>query len=476
MPPRKKVSREPVMIDNGSGYDELNLGRLSLISGQKTVPASLRTWQKNIVTPDGRPVIITCSTIDQQVVPHGLDNDFMVGLLNLCFEAGLPDGPFTLSAYGLLKAAGFPDTAQYYRSLEESLVRLNKAQYTIDEGWYAQGTQRWTTQSFAQVSYLAYHRSTAGIRDTSVITVQLAPPIMDSLRSGYIKPLDLKFYRTLSQPLVRAVYRQLDTLQFDDAAPNGLVKELQFPLMGWASRLGIVSDRPDNVERTLRPAHEELLANNYVRQVEITGRGKDKLIRYVFGPPPESEHPALVQLLVDRGVKQGVAVRLTLVFPDRIEEAARRFDHYVMTTQRPIHNRGGLLVSMVQRPEDFANLPGYTSSTSKPSAPVSKGDVGHPGKRHGKVEEDIEVFEAQVQAHVEGLTGPELYEWVYRQLSVLGVMKRLSPHERGLLEAALRDGRVDGRQVVREMTRRLHAGGLAIEDAIADLRLLIAPQ
>jgi len=480
MAPRKKESREPVVIDSGSGYDELNLGRLSLISGQKTVPANLRTWQKNIVTPDGRPVIITCSTIDQQVIPHGLDNDFMVGLLNLCFEAGLPDGPFTVSAYGLLKAAGFPDSAQYYRSLEESLVRLNKAQYTIDEGWYAQGTQRWTTQSFAQVSYLAYQRSTAGVRETSVITVQLAPPIMDSLRSGYIKPLDLKFYRTLSQPLVRAVYRQLDTLQFDDAAPSGLAKELQFPLMGWASRLGIVSDRPDNVERTLRPAHEELLANNYVRQVEITGRGKEKLIRYVFGPPAVSEHPELVSLLMDRGVKQGVAVRLTLVFPDRIEEAARRFDHYVATSQRPIGNRGGLLVSMVQRPEDFANLPGYGAAPSPGAGAAQKREARsgqqQVGTRAPKVDQDIEVLEARAQAHIEGLTGAALYEWVYRQLSVVGVMKRLSPHERGLLEEAIREGHVDGRQLVREMTRRMHAGVHAVEDAIADLRLQVTPQ
>lgn len=470
MAPRKKVSDTPLVLDGGSGYDELNLGRLSLISGQKTVPPTLRMWQKNIVTPDGRPVVITCSTIDHQVVPHGLDNDFMVGLLNLCFDAGLPDGPFTVSAYGLLKAAGFPDTAQYYRSLEESLVRLNKAQYTIDEGWYTHGTQRWTTQSFAQVSYLSYNRSNAGIRSTSVITVQLAPPIMDSLRSGYIKPLDLKFYRSLSQPLVRAVYRQLDTLQFDDSTPSGLAKELEFPLMGWASRLGIISDRPDNVERTLRPAHDELLAHQYVRQVEITGRGKTKLIRYVFGPPPQPEHPALAQLLMDRSVKQGVAVRLSTVFPDRIEEAARRFDHYLRTTQKPVSNPGGLLVSMVQRPEDFAHLPGYVApaKVTKAEEPLRL------PKRRSEPDAEIEVLEARESARIGALEGPELYEWAYRQLSVLGVMKRLTPHERGLLQGAVEDAQLDARHLIREMTRQLHAGGQALDAAIEDLRLVLS--
>lgn len=185
--PRRSAGTPPSVPDVTSGYDELNLGRLALISGQKTVPGTLRRWQKQVTTPDGRPVIITCTVPDDQVVPHGLDNDFMVGLVNLCFEAGLPDGPFSVSAYGLLKASGFSDSAQYYRSLEESLVRLNKASYTIDEGWFVQGPHGWTTQSFAQVSYLSYSRSRTGVQGTSVVTVQLAPPVIPLVYSGNLR-------------------------------------------------------------------------------------------------------------------------------------------------------------------------------------------------------------------------------------------------------------------------------------------------
>jgi len=120
-----------------SGFDELNLGRLTLNSAQKTVPADMRRWEKSILTPDGRPVIVVCAVEEGEVVPHGLDNDFMVGLINLCFEAGVPSGPFMTTGYALLKAAGLPDTAQYYRSMQESLKRLSKAKYSVDEAWYA---------------------------------------------------------------------------------------------------------------------------------------------------------------------------------------------------------------------------------------------------------------------------------------------------------------------------------------------------
>lgn len=470
MAERKPRRAAPLVLDVGNGYDELNLGRLALISGQKTVPATLRRWQKSILTPDGRPVVITCSVPEDQVVPHGLDNDFMVGLVNLCFEAGLPDGPFTVSAYGLLKASGFPDTAQYYRSLEESLVRLNKANYTIDEGWFVRGPHTWTTQSFAQVNYLSYARSKTGVRGTSVITVQLAPPIMDSLRAGYIKPLDLNFYRSLSQPLVRAVYRQLDALHFDDSTPDGLVRELSAPLMAWANRLGIFSDRADNVARTLKPANDELLAKKYVSEIELTGRGRDKLVRYVFGPPPVGDHPQLAELLRLRGVKSGVAVRLSTVFPERIEEAARRFDHYVKTATRTVGNPGGLLVAMVQRPEDFADLPGYVPARPKTEASTAPATGTKQPAPSAPLTDEIEAMEAREETRVAALNGQALVDWVLRQLTLLGTMRHLSVQERALLTEAVAEGTLDGRAVVREATRAVSGGVPAVRAVAEDVR------
>lgn len=470
MPERKVPRPASSVLDVTGGYDELNLGRLALISGQKTVPSNLHRWQKSVVTPDGRPVVITCVVPEDQVVPHGLDNDFMVGLVNLCFEAGLPDGPFTVSAYGLLKASGFPDSAQYYRSLEESLVRLNKANYTVDEGWFAHGSHEWTTQSFAQVGYLSYARSRAGVRGTSVITVQLAPPIMESLRAGYIKPLDLNFYRSLSQPLVRAVYRQLDALHFDESTADGLVRELHAPLMAWGNRLGILSERADNVIRTLTPAHNELRLRGYVTAVEVTGRGRDKLLRYVFGPPPSGEFPELAALLNARGVKQGVAVRLSTVFPERIEEAARRFDHYLKVSTRPVTSPGGLLVSMVQRPEDFAELPGYGQPKVAPTAPGTISTSGRGAQTSGPSPAELEAHDTLEEARLAALHGQALMDWVLRQLSLLGTLKHLTVAERTALPDAVLTGRLDGRTLVREATRALTGGLPAIQALVEDVR------
>ncbi|SMB81970.1 Plasmid replication initiator protein [Deinococcus hopiensis KR-140] len=444
--------------DVSAGMDELNLGRLTLNSAQKTVPPEMRRWEKNILTPDGRPVVVVCAVEEGEVVPHGLDNDFMVGLINLCFEAGVPNGPFTTTGYAILKAAGLPDSAQYYRAMQASLRRLSKAKYSVDEAWYRhQGRAgEWLSQEFSQISYLAVRRSSTGLSARSVIVVQLGVPIVESLRAGYIKPLDLDFYRSLSQPLVRALYRQLDALHFDETTENGLVKEVTAPLLGWAVRLGLFSDRPDNILRSLQPAHDELLNRGYLGQVEHDGRGRQRTIRYVFAGPPRTDHPELAALLTQQGVKEGMALRLSATFPERIEDALRKFKHYLGTARKPVGNPAGLLVAMIKSPEQydgFLDIPSPPSSGLPPKTP--------------------QVEEAETQAperYLERLDPSERQAWALKQLGLLGIMKHLTVAERALLGEALSRGAADASTLVKQATAASFSGAAGVLEYVDELR------
>ncbi|ULH16958.1 replication initiator protein A (plasmid) [Deinococcus sp. KNUC1210] len=451
-------------LDNTSGLDELNLGRLSLNSAQKTVPADMRRWEKSILTPDGRPVVVVCAVEEGEVVPHGLDNDFMVGLINLCFEAGVPNGPFTTTGYALLKAAGLPDSAQYYQAMQHSLRRLSKAKYSVDEAWYRhQGSGgEWLSQEFSQISYLAVRRSTGGITPRGIIMVQLGVPILDSLRAGYIKPLDLEFYRSLSQPLVRALYRQLDALQFDELAEDGLSREVTAPLLGWAVRLGLFSDRPDNIVRALQPAHQELLDKKYLQEIEHQGKGRSRTVRYVFAGPPKSDHPELAEMLMSRGVKKGMALRLSASFPERIPPALQKFDTYLQQTRTPVGNPAGLLVAMVKSPEQYegmeapgANLPSAVTRTQRPAV---------------STEADAEQIEKVQAIQVANLTGPALSAWAVKQLNILGVMKHLSVAERALLGDALAQPNVDIPALVKRATQAAYSGQMGVLHLAEELR------
>lgn len=448
-----------------TGHDERNLGRLGLISAQKTVPPSLRTWSRNITLPDGRPASVVCTVSEGQTVPHGLDNDVMVGLISLCFEAGLPsDGKFSTSAYRLLKASGFPTTVQYYRILEEALKRLTDAKYTVKEGWFRQGEQMWSTQMFSQIMYLSYN-ARRELGGGSVITVRLADPITENLRAGYIKPLDVTFYTSLSQPLVRALYRQLDARRFDEGRSDGLAPGFVVSLRDWADSLGILTQRSDKVRDALSGAHRELVERDYLQDVQWSGRGMGATLEYVFAEPPQTQRPELVEQMLARGVKRGMALRLTTLFPERIPEAARRFDHYLKTAKNPVGNRGGLMVAMVTSPEDYAGL---DASPEPGVAPP----VRRERARAQREQEEAQV-EARMEAEVASLSGQALLDWVLRQLSLTGFLKPLDALDRGRLGELVVQGRIDGRQLVRRALQSLSQGRAAQDEIHAELRQVL---
>lgn len=158
-PPRKaavtpvKMSKDvplPLRLsdDNHNGHDEINVARLSLISAQSRVPASYTGWTRTYQSGD-RTVTVTCTALTGHVVPHGLDNDVMVAIINLYLEDGCPeDGTVRVSMHRLLLAAGLHASAHYYREVRQCLRRLQSTSYQITQGWWAQGRQRHVDATF----------------------------------------------------------------------------------------------------------------------------------------------------------------------------------------------------------------------------------------------------------------------------------------------------------------------------------------
>lgn len=159
-PPPRKAAVTPVKMskdvplplrlsdDNHNGHDEINVARLSLISAQSRVPASYTGWTRTYQSGD-RTVTVTCTALTGHVVPHGLDNDVMVAIINLYLEDGCPeDGTVRVSMHRLLLAAGLHASAHYYREVRQCLRRLQSTSYQITQGWWAQGRQRHVDATF----------------------------------------------------------------------------------------------------------------------------------------------------------------------------------------------------------------------------------------------------------------------------------------------------------------------------------------
>jgi plasmid replication initiation protein len=350
-PARPASSGVVVPLGTGpGGHDELNVARLSLISAQSRVPATYTSWTRTYQAGE-KTVTVTCTAITGHVVPHGLDNDVMVAIINLYLEDGCPeDGTVRVSMHRLLQAAGLTGSAHYYREVRECLRRLQSTSYQIVQGWWSQGKQRHIDATF---NYL--WKVTATREDeydaSSALEIRLPDEVALSIRDGYVKPLDLGLYKELSSPPVRAVYRVLDALRWDSGSAQDLVS---VNLLEWGERLSIYSNEPDKIRRVLQPAHEELLERGVLKSIEVEGRGKAQQLTYHFAPVDRLPDQELLRALTKRGMYPAVAGKYLTDNPDPepVRLAIRRFDAYPGKKL----NAGALLRDLLMYPERYAEV------------------------------------------------------------------------------------------------------------------------
>ncbi|PTA66939.1 replication initiator protein A [Deinococcus arcticus] len=428
----------PLRLGDGthSGHDELNVARLSLISAQSRVPASYTSWTRTYQSGD-RTVTVTCTALTGHVVPHGLDNDVMVAIINLYLEDGCPeDGTVRVSMHRLLLAAGLHGSAHYYREVRQCLRRLQSTSYQITQGWWSQGRQRHMDATF---NYL--WKVTATREDeydaSSVLEIRLPDEVARSIREGYVKPLDLTLYRELSSPPVRAVYRVLDALRWDSGSAQDRVT---LNLLEWGERLSIYSTEPDKIRRVLQPAHDELRERGILLDVEVNGRGKAQELTYVFAPTDRLPDPDLLKALTQRGMYPAVAGKYLSEHPDPvpIHLALRRFDAYPGKKQ----NAGALLRDMLIHPERYAEVVPVQADEPRP-APAAKvlGDM------------EAATVEAQQIEELQALSPERQLTRLERLLTFARVTPLLSVLDRDRLRTAVLAGQLDVVTVVRLVTR-----------------------
>ncbi|MCD0161246.1 replication initiator protein A, partial [Deinococcus sp. 6YEL10] len=127
-----------------SSHDELNLNRLMFIVATNRVPTSAVGWEKTVTIDHQGPIHIRCTAGRDNVVPHGIDNDVIVGLVNLYVQQGMPDdGRITVTVSDLLRACGLSKNGRIYREIRESLGRLADTKYDFMKSWYDAEQRAW---------------------------------------------------------------------------------------------------------------------------------------------------------------------------------------------------------------------------------------------------------------------------------------------------------------------------------------------
>lgn len=344
-----------------NGHDERNLARLSLVLASNRVPAAMTSWVKEYPSVDGVGVTlrVECTAPRQDVVPHGVDNDVLLGLVNAYVVAGMPvGGTVRVTAYALLQYSSLGDSGFHYGLLEQSLRRLQGTVYKISDSWFDNKQFRFRSVhtslvlKFTVVDRDRDPTALSAMRADSLLEITLDSDLTSSIRSGYIRPLDLEFMRQLQQPLPRLLFRLLSEQRHPHGQPS--VSSFQVGLRAWGQHLGILDSRPSRLRRSLEPAHRQLLEHGFLNNVEYVGRGDDQEVAYAFAAqslPPA--HPEAVAALTGRGVSHAVAVRLAAECGAQlVDEHVQRFDRLMASGYR-VRNRAALLVDLLRNPDKY---------------------------------------------------------------------------------------------------------------------------
>lgn len=424
-------------IETRNFSDELNLSRLNLISALDIIEG-IRDWSVTSTQGD-RVVNVKCQALPEYGVPHGVDNDVNTAILALFAEQGQPkDGKLTVSATHLLKLAGFRRTGPYYEMLRESLERLRTTSYRISGGWRDHPKRRWSNVGFSILNKVEYSSAQGGQFDErSIITLVLAEEIVNSILSGYTKPLDLKFMHTLSRPRTRILYRVLDAMRVNPERPDEMTDVLDVNIVEWADQCKMSSARLQDVRRALAGPHEELIRKGYLRDVQYLGRGRDQRVVYTFTRTFVALPPGLLARFRHHGVADGVVQSMCKDrSPASLGALLDEFDRLVAAGMAIKKTRAAALVHFIKNPDQYIvrEVMGAPVSTARRSTTALV-----------RQEEML----PDPRSEWLGMSANERGDHVIKQLNLL-YRNKLKPHELDLLRQSVIEGHLDGMVVLDE--------------------------
>jgi len=440
---------------NSMGRDEMNLAEFPLATladraprGCKTLVFEDRIWDRG--GAQYRVRRLTVSASDKYGLPTALDDEVIVGLVQVSRAAGFAERRVTFSRYQLIQLLGWRDEGRSYRRLEQSLKRWLGVTLYYENAWWDKVRKRWADAHFHLLDDVVLYRRPGRHAGAADKHGDAAPSsftwneiVFQSFQAGFLKRLDLDVYRSLKLAVAKRMYRFLDK-RFHFSST------LRFNLAVFACEHIGLSRRYDagQLKRRLNPAIAELERAGYLTPLPAAARYHrlrrgDWEVVFVRAPKlrkvgrPMKPMSDLERGLVERGVTPAAAARLVRQHPaERIQGKMAVFDALRQKGDRRIsRNPAGFLVQSIR--DDYlppANLAQQGSGCHAHRASCVNGSGrGSPPNRRPR---------SRV-CHVEGSP-------------VLDYLARLTPSAREELEAKAISG---ARGLAAEGYRRAMAAG-----------------
>lgn len=382
--------------------DELNFAEFPIAAVSYSVAENQKTLEftDQIFDPGaGKPVerTLTITAADKFGLPTALDDEVLLGLIQLTSAAEFRDRKVHFSRYGLIKLLGWRDDSKSYRRVEESLSRWTGVTLQYRRSWWSKEERCFVSETFHIIDQVTVfdrerierRRKMAGdAPEKALSSFVWNERVFQSFQAGYLKALDYDLFKSLESPIAKRMYRFLDKRFYHKA-------RWEFELRAFACEHVGLSKNYSNSElkRKLLPAVRELEDRGFLvhlsdaerfvkppagswRTVFVKARPKLTVL-----PGEAEEADGLVAELVSRGITRRSAQKLVSHHPrEKVLEKVRLYDWMKKRGGGGIRNRAGWLYSAIvndfAQPAEMGEVP-VPTNTFRPPPP---GPPEHPVK------------------------------------------------------------------------------------------------
>jgi hypothetical protein len=378
---RKRLSTPETVLatahPKSMGRDEMNLAEFPLATladraprGCKTLVFEDRIWDRG--QGQHRVRRLTISASDKYGLPTAIDDEVILGLVQVSKVAGFAERWVRFSRYRLIHLLGWRDEGRSYRRLEHSLKRWLGVTLYYENAWWDKERKRWVDAHFHLLDDLVLYRrpkprvgNSPKAGDGPLSSFTWNEIVFQSFRAGFLKQLDLELYRHLKLSAAKRMYRFLDK-RFHFSST------LRFKLAVFACEHIGLSRRYDvaQLKRRLAPAVAELEQAGYLVPLPTKDRfhrlrrGEWEVVFMRVPKPRKQRRPAarsseLERRLVERGVTASTACQLVREHAEELIQAKIAvFDALRQQRDRRIsQNPAGFLVQSIR--DDYLPPPGF---------------------------------------------------------------------------------------------------------------------
>ena len=376
------------------GRDELNFAEFPLSTLADRDPAG----KKSLVFE--RPVRgrrsnrdvrkrLTISASAEYGLPTALDDEVILGLIQVTRAADFSSRTVFFSRYELIRLLGWPDGGKSYRRLEKSLKLWLGVTLYYENAWWDKQATAWVDEHFHVLDNVVLYGNSRKRRNGVLAAAETRRSsftwnavVFRSFEAGNLKPLDMDLYRNLKLPTAKRMYRFLDKRFWHSS-------RLVFDLRDFAhERLGLSRCDVAQLKRRLKAPILELEQVGFLVPTEqcdrfhrvcrgkweikfVAARKDDRKKRKTGcrdGSPLESE-------LIERGVSWATAVHLVREHSaDVIREKINAVDALKKCSGRnALENPPGFLVKSIK--DNYQFPPSLLTKQRKPEA-TSSGNAG----------------------------------------------------------------------------------------------------